>query len=99
MPRRRWRPSSTALLGARRPRVLVVAMLADKDADGVLRGPAPRTSTRAVATADGQPAGAAGGRARRARRGVGLEAVVEPDPVAALARARAERAAGTAPCS
>jgi len=77
------------VFGARRPRILVVAMLADKDAGGVLAALAPRVD-RAIATQTGSPrARSASDLAERAR-GAGVDSVLERDPVAALARARSE---------
>jgi dihydrofolate synthase/folylpolyglutamate synthase len=78
-----------ALLGGRRPRVLVVAILADKDADGVLRELAPHVDV-CVATQTGSPRARPAAELAARAEAVGLPAVVEPDPTSAVARARAD---------
>ncbi len=66
-----------ALLGERRPRVLVVAILADKDADGVLRELAPHVDA-CVATQTGSPRARPAAELAARAEAVGLVAVVEP---------------------
>jgi dihydrofolate synthase/folylpolyglutamate synthase len=77
------------LFGDRRPRVLVLAMLADKDCDGVLAALAPHVDHAVVAESASPRARPAADLAQRARA-AGLRAAVEPDPQRAVARARAE---------
>jgi dihydrofolate synthase/folylpolyglutamate synthase len=82
-----------AAIGSRRPLVGVIAILADKDVDGVLDALAPQLQA-AVATqsASTRALPAADLAARIAARGIPAEAVVPPSAALARAREQAGRA-------
>ena len=91
MAQRRWWQSCTDAVGGRAPLVGVLAILADKDVDGVLAVLAPRLDA-AIATQSASPRAlpADALAARMAAHGLVAEAVVPPS----VALARASQLAG-----
>ena len=75
------------LAGARRPRAGVVSVLADKDAEAMMAALAPHLDV-VVATGSHHPRALPAPDLARWARAAGLDASAEPDPVAALERAR-----------
>lgn len=81
------------LVGARRPRVGVVSVLADKDAEAMMAALAPNLDGM-VATGSHHSRALPASDLARCARAAGLDAAAEPDPVAALERARGLAGAG-----
>jgi dihydrofolate synthase/folylpolyglutamate synthase len=75
------------LVGARRPRAGVVSVLADKDAEAMMATLAPHLDVM-VATGSHHARALPASDLARCARAAGLDAAAEPDPVAALERAR-----------
>ncbi|MFP5450641.1 MAG: glutamate ligase domain-containing protein, partial [Thermoleophilia bacterium] len=71
----------------RRPRTGVVSVLADKDAEAMMAALAPHLDV-VVATGSHHPRALPAPDLARWARAAGLDASAEPDPVAALERAR-----------
>ncbi len=84
-----------ATLGARRPRVALVALQADKDGAGILDLLAPHVD-RVIATSSGAIGARAAEEVAALARAAGVEAEAETDVEQALARARAAAGAGGA---
>lgn len=81
------------LVGARRPRVGVVSVLADKDAEAMMAALGPHLDGM-VATGSHHSRALPASDLARCARAAGLDAAAEPDPVAALERARGLAGAG-----